>query len=130
MGGDGLLFECSVGLATAMPLLSPNMVLADFTAASFSGYAALTAQTFGAPYLDSGNNLQLTSPRLQWICSTTGDANIIVGYYAWREGTPDVLLFADRFTTPITITTAGDGIAFVINFEVDLSNHGTYLFTP
>jgi hypothetical protein len=130
VAGDGLLFECSVGLFVSATIPSPDSVLGDFTAASFTGYSALLAQTWGAPYLDSESQLQLTSPRLQWICTATGDAEVIRGYYVWREGTPDVLLFADQFDPPITITQLGDGLAFVVNFELNLSNHGTYLFTP
>lgn len=130
MQGDGLLFECSVGLYTGGPLLSPSMVLADFTAPTFAGYAALLAQTWGAPYLDQEGKLQLASPVQQWACTTTGPADVILGYYVWREGTPDVLLFANEFDTPITIEFLGDGVAFIITVEFDLTDHGSYLFMP
>lgn len=128
MQGDGLLFECSIGLFTSGPALNPNMVIGDFVAATFGGYAALTAQTFGAPFLNSANQLQLTSPRLQWICTATPGPESLLGYYAWREGTPDVLLFADRFAAPIVIDQIGDGVAFLINAVWSLLDHGGYLF--
>lgn len=130
MGGDGLLFECSVGLYTAGPALTPGMVLADFTAADFTGYAPILAQTWGAPFIDADANLQLNSPVQQFVCTGTGVFDPVIGYYVWREGTPDVLLFADRFSTPISLALLGDGVAFTISMEFVLTGHGTYLFSP
>lgn len=127
---SGPFFEASVGLYTTGPALSPNMVLADFTAADFTGYAALTAQTWGAAYLDQTNKVQLTSPVLQWVATATGDPNVILGFYVWQEGTPDVLMAAGAFDTPITITTLGDGVSFIITLEFSLIDHGSYSFLP
>lgn len=128
-GVDGILFELSIGLYTVGPALSPDMVYADFTAAGFGGYAAHTAITFGTAYIDQTGKLQLTSPVQQWVCDADGDAEIIQGFYAWVPGTPNVLIFADSFGETITIEREGDGIAFAINFELDLRSHGTYLFS-
>lgn len=130
MGLDGPLFEASVGLYTAGPALTPAMILADFDAATFTGYAPILAQTWSAPYLDQSSKLQLASPVQSFLCTATGTPQVILGYYVWAEGTPDVLLMADVFGTPITIGTLGDGLAFIITFEMDLRDHGTYLFAP
>lgn len=127
---SGPFFECTIGLFTAGPGLSPNMVLADFTAAAFTGYTAHLTQTFGAAYMDQTNKLQLTSPLQMFAVTATGTPSVILGYYIWAEGTPDVLLAADYFDSPVTLTTIGDGIAFAITLEFDLANHGTYQFAP
>lgn len=127
---NGPFFECSIGLFIAGPGLSPNMVLADFTAAGFTGYLAKTAQTFGAAYLDQTNKLQLTSPIQQFLVTADGTPSVILGYYLWQEGTPDVLLAADYFDTAITLTNAGDGVAFAITLEFSLLDHGSYQFAP
>lgn len=130
MGGDGLLFEVSVGLYTAGPALTPIMQIGDFTPATFTGYAPLTAQTFGVAYLNTAGELQLTSPTLQWIATAVPAPETLIGYYVWREGTPDVLLFADNFSSGILIDEPGDGVAFVCNFVVNLLSHGGHTFIP
>lgn len=127
---DGILFELSVGLYTSPVVIGPNMVLADFTAATFGGYAALTAQTFGSAYLNTSNEMQMTSPRLQWVVTSITDPEVLRGYYCWREGTPDVLIMAESFEDPITVDQVGDGLAFVINFILALTGHGNHTFVP
>jgi hypothetical protein len=128
--GDGVLFEVSVGLFIAGPTLAPAMVIDDFTIPTFTGYAPVTAQTFGPAFFDQGGRLQLNSPLVQYVATAVPTPEYVLGYYAWREGAPDILLFADYFDSPVAIQFPDDGIAFTISFEMVLTGHGTYLFSP
>lgn len=126
---SGPLFEASVGLYTAGPSLTPSMVYADFIAATFPGYAAATAQTWNAAYIDQENKVQLASPVMQFVRNAdAGDPQTVLGFYVWIEGTPDVLVLADAFETPIVFAGLNDGVAFVITVEFDLTGHGSYIF--
>lgn len=127
---DGILFECSIGLYTTGLTIGPNMTYADFTPADFVGYAALTAQTWGAAYLNQLNQLQLTSPLLQWTAGAILAPQIVRGYYVWRPGTPNVVILAEAFTDPITFSVLGDGLAFVVNVIFELTGHGNHIFFP
>lgn len=127
---SGPFFAATVGLFTAGPTLSPNMVYADFSAADFDGYAALATETWGPAYIDQTGKVQLASPTLQWTATGSAVVNSLLGFYIWTPGTPNVLVAADFFDTPIAIMNPGDGLAFIITLEFDLTNHGGYLFMP
>lgn len=108
------LIAASVPYATAeMHLytndLTPNQdnVEADFTEATFGGYAA-TAVTWDTPYIDSLGNVHLPSDNIIFLC-TGSPFEDIYGYYLIGAG--GEYLGAARFDdAPRSVPAAGYGI--------------------
>lgn len=74
--------------------------LASFTEATFTGYVAQAAGTWGMPYIGADSLPHVTAPGLQWQPTDAVTPNIIYGWYATNTaGT--VLLFAAAFPAPI-----------------------------
>ena len=83
---------------------------ASFTAASFTGYAAVSMST-GASWTTSGGNPTTMSYTQQtFTCSSTGTTQQIYGYYVTAT-TSGTLLWSERFSDgPYPITNTGDNI--------------------
>jgi hypothetical protein len=82
-----------------------NTVYADFTEATFSGYASQSLSGASvAGSLDSSGRGVVTWTALTWTKSgATG--NTIYGY--WVENSSGVLLWCERFDSPIVMTADG-----------------------
>jgi hypothetical protein len=94
---------------------APSRVLADFTIATFGGYADLlagigNAQQFNDP-ATGGRVAQLLEPAGGWHWQATGAAlpQTIYGYYVVDNAGVQVLGCA-LFTTPVVLTANGDAI--------------------
>jgi hypothetical protein len=118
---EGLSIAMSAGVITvrliaAPVVLTPSMVVGDFTEADFSGYAAETVTVVGPAWDDNEGNavLSLTAAHFQ---GTTGAVvNTIYGYWITAQLKPTgavMLLEAQLFDTPIPIAGSGDAIDFV-----------------
>lgn len=77
-----------------------DTVYADLTPCAFSGYAASDVLAWGDPYLDNDSNQWALAPEPVEFRSTSATpyvSGIAYGYAVYMPGTPNVLLFAERF---------------------------------
>lgn len=85
-----------------------SMVLADFVEAIFDGYAAenVLAAGWSAPYVNGAGNGEI-STLAQAAFDSTGvtTSEMIFGYYV-TDNPATVLLFAEKFTTPVPMGAA------------------------
>jgi len=128
---DGPAYHVTVGLFTAGPLpITPSSVLADFTAATFPGYAVVTTTTWSDAYLSQAGRAQITSMIISFTGGAVVSGETILGWYAYREDTPDELAFADYFDDPVFINEPGDGVTFIINLNLAGDDHGAASLLP
>lgn len=95
---------------------SPARVLADFTVANFTGYAALSAGTgTQQTFVDAASGLrtiQLLEPAGGWHWQTTGTANLpqtIYGYFV-TDNAAAVLYGCALLQAPVTLTASGQAV--------------------
>lgn len=93
-------------LFTNLVVPSRTNVLADFTEATFPGYAQITNLVFDAATDEAGPKARVTRAALIWTRNVTGAPQTIRGYYV--VGTANILAWAEAFDTPVTVTVNGD----------------------
>lgn len=90
-------------------------ILADFTVATFSGYAQATAIDYGGPFINSDGNAEMDAPSQQFDHSGGVIANLIYGFYIQKTG--GGLLYAERFAAaPISMVTALNSIVVLSRY--------------
>lgn len=97
---------------------SLDMVLGDFLAATFDGYAALSLGLGAQPIMYDAETglltIKLEDPAGGYVWATTGVTNLpqtIYGAYV-TDNADAVLLGAYKFPDPITLTISGQGLSF------------------
>jgi hypothetical protein len=89
----------------------PTTPLSDLVEATFTGYAAISFGTFGAPYIGPDGFVHITAPGVQFIATDGVVVNTIYG--AYLTDTAGTLLIAIAlFVEPVPITQASDGIFY------------------
>lgn len=96
---------------------TPADAIGDYTAADLGGEMDLN--DFDGPANLSSDKSGLHM-QLDVIAGATPDTETIYGIYAYREGSPDVLRFAARLSTPVNITAEGDKVSMDLVFPQDL----------
>jgi len=85
---------------------------ANFTVADFTGYVANLGVAFGAPATVAGKGT-ITASMLTSVQGVPGTTNTIYGYYVyWVPAGPgsEILLWAEKFDTPVVTVNSGDTI--------------------
>jgi hypothetical protein len=90
--------------------------LSNLTEATFVGYVASSAITFGTAYLNSQGYAEIDGPTTQFTCTASTTPNTIYGY--WVEDGSGNLLYAERFTAPQYITGSGQAVVVVPRFTL------------
>lgn len=88
-----------------------NTILADFTEATFTGYAASSAIVWGASHLDVNDNAVSVGSAKTFL--QTGDTvtNIV---FTWFVTTAlGAYLMGGAFDTPLNFAEAGDGVTVI-----------------
>lgn len=89
----------------------PTNVTADFTAATFDGYAPVGPLGTWVPYFDGSQNVNIAAPSVLFVCSGTTTPNLVYGYYLTKSTAGGTLIFAEKFEGgPIPINAIGDGV--------------------
>lgn len=96
------------GLYTARSVYSKATVLANITAATFSGYA-VTTPTWVSFGTDVNGKAQYAAPSQVFTHNGGGTGNTIIGYYLFNNSTGKVLWLED-FGAPVTINANGQHI--------------------
>lgn len=103
-----------VFLVTDAPALDPDMVIGDFTKATFTGSAAVSI-TWGTPYTGTEGKPQVDSQLVTFISTdAVVDENVVGIIVTDTAGTG--LKFAALFDAPIPIT-LGKGVGLVIGYR-------------
>lgn len=93
----------------------PDNTVANFTEADFSGYAAITVNTWGAAatFADGRAHIAVT-PDISWGHDGGPTANTVYGYYVTRGG---ILMWAEKFQAGgFLLDGLGDGITLPPRF--------------
>jgi hypothetical protein len=86
-----------------------NTVAADVPVETLNAVGSKGVTTFGAPYLTPEGQWEISSPTvLQWVAAIADLGKTIYGY-AVMDVT-GILLFAERFDTPVVISTVGQAV--------------------
>ena len=108
-----LLDDVLVRLFTNNIEPTPASVLADFTQATFTGYAASAAVSWDAVFTDLLGNAVVRGDTETFVATGTPTPETIYGYYLTKSGGGGALVGSQRFTTPVNITLGGDGLTVV-----------------
>lgn len=95
--------------------------LGNFTEADFSGYASVVP-TMTVPTEVSNKAEMHDNATRHFTHNGGGTGNSIYGYYVTLDTGP-ALLWAERFSAPITMATNGDDIAIIASFTLDSEVH-------
>lgn len=106
----GLLNGVKVKLFQNAATPGPDSVLADFTEATFPGYAESAAVVWGAALSNALNQAFTAGGTVQFTCTGAATPNTIHGYYLVDGATGNVLIAAEAFASPQPITAAGQGL--------------------
>lgn len=91
----------------------PTSVPADFTAATYDGYASLSTTILGTAIDDDNSNARLEYDANLFQPTGSGTSNVIYGWYiVGGVGTTfdGKVIAAKRFPAPITLATPDDGV--------------------
>lgn len=98
-----------------------SSVYGDFTLANFSGYGAATFSDWNAVSTVSNKAKMVTAAQKTFSHNGGATSNTIYGYLYYKiSGT--VILWAERFTNPITMAASGDVIAVTPAFTLNSEN--------
>lgn len=86
-------------------------VVADFTEATFDGYAAQPLDDFGVAALDQNNKGRIVAPLHTFTATGGVTANQIYGYYVTDPA--GALVYSDR-NAAAPVTVSGDGSAYTV----------------
>jgi hypothetical protein len=90
------------------PVPNKDMVFADFTEPTFTGYATVTlASVLGPHNIPNG---RMVHKEVDFACTADGTAEDILGYFITDSGGTKVFL-AEQFPAPVPMSTAGDTIS-------------------
>jgi len=115
-------FECHLYTAGPSPI-TPLAVPADFTEATFGGYAAVGTLNTGTPFNSPSGDGLLGVSGAQFFADSTivPPGEVILGYYITNTaGT--VVLWAEEFDTPVPIVNDGDFIDLAIALPLNFIN--------
>jgi hypothetical protein len=91
-------------------------VLANFTEATFSGYASNASVNFGSAS-EVANKAQVTDAAARVFTHNGGaTANTVYGYY---YATALKVILAERFAAPVSMATAGDNISIQMTLKLN-----------
>lgn len=96
-------------------------VLGSFTEADFSGYSAAVPSM--GTQAEVANKCQVVDamPR-NFTHNGGGTSNTVYGYYVTKDVGPD-LLWAERFSAPVSMAASGDNIQITLKITADSENH-------
>lgn len=96
---------------------NPDQIPADFTEATFGGYASVTPLTFSDPGNVADEGLVTITQSVFTAAAPVGAGETIEGYYLENAGGTAVLL-AERFVTPVPIAVDGDFLELDIYLQL------------
>jgi hypothetical protein len=90
-------------------------VPADFTEADFTGYAAQNVPPLTPVFLNDSNQAEFDATAINiWTATDAVSPNTIYGYYVEDTTAGPVLLWAEKFDTPVDMTTGGKTLILLL----------------
>jgi hypothetical protein len=121
----GPLSTIKVALFTAVSGgIRRGMAYADFTLATFDGYAASGNITWGTAVLLADGNWWLVGDAKAFVMTGLTTQETILGYFGYLTGSPNVVRFAELFDTPDPFTQIGDSVTVVPKFRCPVDGFG------
>jgi hypothetical protein len=95
---------------------TPANVIADFTEATFDGYAPLALTALAGPFRQPDGSFRILN---DWAFQMTGSTtpNLIYGY--WAEDHTGALIFAERWPAPVSMVDAFSEIHLTVGVGVN-----------
>jgi hypothetical protein len=115
IGAGGLLDALVVKLYTNDVTPGRHSVGADFTEATFDGYAASAAVAWGSVFTDAAGQATVVGDTKQFTCTGGTTPQTVYGYTVQTAG--GIVRFGERFDTPVPITGVGDAVVLVPRFN-------------
>lgn len=85
-------------------------VLAAYTEATFDGYGGSVVLAWGVPFINGSNQAECDASTVTWVRSGGATSNTIYGIYVTDNA--GLLVYAERFGAPVSMTSAGDTIGY------------------
>lgn len=89
--------------------ITNTTLLAALTEATFTGYAAVAAQVFAAPYIDQAGLVRTNAPSVPFVMTDTVTPNTIYGW-ALTDSGKTILVLSGKFPSPIVLSQANQGL--------------------
>jgi len=89
-----------------------DSVVANFNEATFTSYTNQNIVWNSPPYTNGNNQAEMTGGTLVWVAGSAPTTQTIYGAFVTDAGGTN-LLWAERFTTPVPVNSAGDGVTYV-----------------
>jgi hypothetical protein len=124
VAADGLFNGCLCRLYVNNINVTDATVIGDLTEATFAGYAASAALTWGTPYND-GDHASVESNRVQFTTTGEPDGQTARGAYLTTAGGSPALLAILPFDGPQSVVEAGDAVIVIPELSIPFSvDHG------
>lgn len=96
----------------------PTSVVADFTEAVFTGYAAQPVAGWNANQLSQDGSVSTDATTvLTWVGPNDPTGQTIYGYYVLSAGMGTPLVYAVRFPTPVALAVPTNVLALVVTYR-------------
>lgn len=78
---------------------TPESITADFTPATYDGYADVVTPVFGTAFVDEDGNVVLTAPSIDFVSTGTTTQELVYGWLL-KKTAGGALEYVKRFETP------------------------------
>jgi len=116
-GGAGILDAATIGLYTNAFDPHPDMVIGDFTAATFGGYAADASLALAGPFNMGEDGLAMTQSYYFAATDPIGTPETVMGYYIGTAAFADIIC-AERFADPVPFAVALDFLSLELILQL------------
>lgn len=91
--------------------------VSDFTEATFTGYAAQNVPTLSADFINSDGNAEFAATAQNiWTASDAVSPNTVYGYWVADETSTPILLWCEKFDTPVDMLAGGNTLMLLLRF--------------
>lgn len=111
-GGAGILYGAKVHLFTNAIVPTVDSIVSNFSEATFTSYVAQSVVWNNPPYVNGNNQAEMTGGTLVFVAGSAPTLQTIYGAFITDSGSTN-LLWAERFTIPVVVNSAGDGVTYV-----------------
>jgi len=101
----GDLGSCRVRLYISNTPFLPTRVVADYTEASFTGYAPIVGPAWGAPFVNGGGQAETDTPTLTWHYTAGSGTATVFGVFV-TDSSGAKLLLVVPFQNPEVLSPA------------------------
>jgi len=111
-GVAGILNDAKAHLFINAIVPTASSIVSNFSEATFTSYAAQTIVWNTPPYINANGQAEMTGGTLVFVAGSAPTTQTVYGAFVTDSGGTN-LLWAERFTIPVPVTVAGDGVTFV-----------------